>query len=40
MFEDKESGAFQLLDGFEDDYRIRSNNIFGDEFTYNLFQNL
>ena len=40
MFAEKSSDAFKLLDGFEDDYRIRSNDIFGDDFTYNMFQNL
>ena len=40
MFAEKSNDAFKLLDGFEDDYRIGSNDIFGDDFTYNMFQNL
>lgn len=30
-------GAFIYLDGAEDDYRIKSNDIFGDDFAFNKF---
>ena len=36
FFADKD-GAFKYLDGEEDNYRIQSNNMFGDDFTYNRF---
>ena len=39
MFAEK-TGAFQYLDGFEDDYRVKSRNLFGDDFKYNKFFNL
>ena len=35
-FADK-SGAFKYLDGEEENYRIKSNNIFGDDFDYNMY---
>lgn len=35
-FEGKQ-GAFKLLDGYEDDYRIASRNIFGNDFAMNRF---
>ena len=37
-FADK-AGAFQFLDGEEENYRIKSNDIFGDDFGFNKFNN-
>ena len=39
-FAEKSGTAFQYLDGFEEDYRLESNNIFGTDFTYNKFVNM
>ena len=39
VFTDKK-GAFQYLDGYEDDYRIKSNSLLGDDFKYNKFMNM
>ena len=32
--------AWKYLDGYEDDYRVQSNKIFGDDFKFNRFQNI
>ena len=38
-FVEKSGSAFQFLDGFEDNYHVKSNNIFGDDFSFNRFNN-
>lgn len=38
-FAEKEN-AFRYLDGREDDYRVKSQDLFGDDFTFNKFRNI
>ena len=33
----QKTGAFQYLDGAEDDYRIKSNDLFDDSFKFNKY---